>query len=269
MKFAISNIAWDPSEDDVVSGIMKEFGIGAVEVAPTKAWAQPISAGADDITVYRSHWNGRGVDVVALQALLFGKPELKVFEPEARAGLLEYLRAISRIGHGLGTGPMVFGSPKNRQRGEMPYDKAFEKAAEFFTELAMIAEEEGAIFVLEPNPPVYGCDFITTAREATDLVQAVDRPGLRLHLDAGIMHLNGEDPAKAIEEGAPYLAHFHISEPELAVIGTRGVDHATIASALKSVGYAGFVSIEMRNGWTSPDTDAVRQAVESAVKFYA
>ncbi len=40
------------------------------------------------------------------------------------------------------------------------------------------------------------------------------------------------------------------------------------ADGLREVGYDGYVSVEMRNGWTTPDAKAVRQALEFAVKVY-
>ena len=54
----------------------------------------------------------RGVSVVALQALLFGRPDLVLFEsPERRSATLDYLEGVLRLASWLGAGPLVFGSP--------------------------------------------------------------------------------------------------------------------------------------------------------------
>ena len=80
MRFAVSNIAWPREQDAAVAGVLSEFGIEGIEIAPTKIWANPLTATDAEIADYRQFWNERGIAIVAAQALLFGKPELTVFE---------------------------------------------------------------------------------------------------------------------------------------------------------------------------------------------
>jgi hypothetical protein len=52
-----------------------------------------------------------------MQALLFGTTGLNVFgDNKSQEAMLEHLRAVCRIGAGLGATKLVFGSPKNRDR---------------------------------------------------------------------------------------------------------------------------------------------------------
>lgn len=125
---------------------------------------------------------------------------------------------------------MVFGSPKNRQRGEMSYAEAFDIAKEFFGEIAKVAHENGVVFCIEPNAPQYACDFVTTAREGADLVRAVNHPGLGLHLDTACMTLAGDDIAISIRENADILSHFHVSSPMLGLVESGSlVGHSSAA----------------------------------------
>lgn len=100
--------------------------------------------------------------------------------------------------------------------------------------------------------------------EGIELVEKVNHPGFRLHLDAGAMTLNQEDIYQVIESSMPYLNHFHISDPFLDKIGSNNVDHPTMAKALRQLGYSGWVSIEMKNGLS--DNGNV-QNVEAALKY--
>jgi sugar phosphate isomerase/epimerase len=260
MRIAVSNIAWPVEQDDVVAATLAELGVAGVEIAPTKVWPNPIDVTDAAIDSYRRSWESKGFAVVAAQALLFGRPELTIFEGLATRGrTLDYLRGIVRVCGRLGAKALVFGSPKNRRVGGLDRGTAWQVAVDFFGQLGAAAAAEGTAVVLEANPAEYGADFVTRAAEALDLVRAVNHPGLRLHLDTGCMTLAGDDPGAIIPQAADVLAHFHASEPHLAPVGLGSIDHARFAAQLAAVGYAGWVSIEMRPG----DPFDVRQLIQA------
>src|SRR5207248_3429675 len=123
---------------------------------------------------YRSAWEARGLPIVAMQALLFGRDDLLLFDAESRPRLAQYLARIIDVGAALGARALVFGSPKNRRRGALAPETALDIAATFFREMAVRADAAGAFICVEPNPPSYGCDFITTTDEAVGLAERVD-----------------------------------------------------------------------------------------------
>ena len=247
MKLAVSNIAWPAEQDAAVAGVLKSLGVRGLEVAPTKLFPQPLDAAPADIDGVRGFWQAHGIEVVAAQSLLFGRPELTLFESdETRRETHAYLSHIIQLCAKLGAGPLVFGSPKNRRRGDVPHDEAFAVAVEFFDDLADIAQAEDTCLVFEANPPQYGADFCTTAAGAIDLVSAVNHPNFRLHLDTACMTLAG-DPLPEAFAASPLLQHFHISAPNLdPPSATDGVDHAAFAKMLRKHRPAGWVSLEMK-----------------------
>lgn len=270
MKIAISNIAWDASENDTAAEIITSHGVGAIETAPTKAWEKPETATDARIDEYAGYWKDKGLQIVSSQSLLFGHPELEIFTtPESREQTFQYLAQIIHVCARMGATALVFGSPKNRLVRDMPASQAMDIAIDFFRRLGEVAEKEKACFCIEPNPADYACDFVRTAAEGVDLVKRVDHPGFRLHLDAAAMTLNNENYAKSIEASFPYLQHFHASEPYLGVLGEGKTQHAVIAPVLRSLGYDKWVSIEMKNGLRTPNTDAVKKALEVVTGIYA
>lgn len=248
MKLAVSNIAWPREQDEAVAGVLAGLGVTGVEVAPTKVWPDPLAATDAGIDAYRRWWADRGFEIAGAQALLFGRPELTVFESaETRRRTLDYLRRIVRLCSRLGAQSLVFGSPKNRRVGQTDRDTAQTVAVEFFGRLAEFAQSDGTCVVLEANPPVYGADFVTMAAEAVELVRAVDHPGFRLHLDTGCMTLAADPIRDTFDDGFDLLHHFHASEPQLAPPrSSAAVDHPAFAAELVRHGYAGWVSVEMR-----------------------
>lgn len=271
MRIAVSNLAWDPSAEDVaMAELFGRMEVGGVEVAPTKVWPAPLEAARGEILRYRRFWSDRGIEVVAMQALLFGQPQLALFGSGGdRDRLAAYLSGIIALGGALGAGALVFGSPGNRRRGPMEPERAMEVAAEFFRAMGAVAVEHGTTLCIEPNPEAYGCDFVTTVAEGTELVARVAHPGFRLHLDAGGMTLNAEAAAEVIPPAAALSRHFHVSEPNLAPIGEGGADHGAFAAALRAAGWNRWISIEMKPAASGPGAAHVERALRAARHSYA
>jgi sugar phosphate isomerase/epimerase len=247
LRIAISNIAWRVDEEPAVRNLLAERGIDAVEVAPSKIGPDPAGLGRDELACYRDFWRERGIEIVAMQALLFGRGDLALFGSDAqRDELFEYLARIVRVGGELGAKALIFGSPGNRKRGALSLERAAELAAPFFRRVGEVAVESGTCLCIEPNPPEYGGDWIHSAAQARAFADLVAHPGLGLQIDAAALQMAGED-ASQIRASAGRLRHFHASQPHLAPVGPGSVvPHRQYAEALRACGGVPTVSIEMR-----------------------
>lgn len=248
MRLAISNIAWKPEEERRVCALMRRYGVKGVEIAPSKVWDAPTEVGQGEGRRYRKVWNELGIEIVALQALLFGRDDLRLFDTkEKREEQLAYLSCLFRLAQALGAEVLVYGSPKNRQRGDISERQAFEIASEFFAKAGQAAQQHGVTLCIEPNPPEYQCDFVTSSREALRLVESVASPGFGLHLDTAAMHLVGEDVSAVLTESAGQMRHFHVSEPFLSHVRRGGkVSLRPHFESLRAVNYGNWISIEMK-----------------------
>ena len=247
MKLAVSNIAWDPEEQEAVLGLLRDRGVPGIEVAPTKLWPDWAGAEPRSAADRRQSFASEGFELPSMQAILFGKPELQVFAPDAiRGATLQHIGRVAELAAALGARILVFGSPRNRDRGELSRGAAFAAAIDFFREAGRICAGRDVWLCIEPLPAGYGSNFITRWREAADLVRAVDAPGFGLHLDTGCIHMAGDDPAEAVRACGDMIRHFHVSEPNLVDLHDPVVDHRRVGEALRQVGYRRWVSIEMR-----------------------
>ena len=265
-NYAISNIAWPSELDDQVFLLLKDLGIAAIEIAPTRIGSE-WNISREAAIAYRDILAKRGLSCSSLQAITYGKPELKLFgNAVERLNLLDHFKRVADLAAALGAGPVVLGAPKIRDRGPLGAADAFSIAADFFVEAGAYFAGRGVCLCLEPNPPQYGCNFVTTSKEGAALVRAVASPGFKLHLDAAAMHLSGEDPARSIEKVADVLEHFHASEPWLDTFYAPKVDHRALAVALRRIGWSKYISIEMRVG--EDPVEAVRVAAEAVMEAY-
>lgn len=270
MKLVVSNIAWHTSEEPEIAKLLQNMGVKYIEIAPTKIWEDPTAVSDKEIAKYKEFWEGHNIEIVAMQSMLFNRPDLKIFESkELRQETFDYLKKFIELAGRFEAKRMVFGSPKNRRREGMDNEEAVEVLMPFLRQLGEAGAKNNLVFCIEPNAPQYNCDFITTAKEGIDLVRKVDNKGIGLHLDAACMSLAGEDIAASIYDSADYLEHYHISSPMLEQVEQReDVDHKAAATALKGINYDKFISIEMRPDSEGKNLERVMKAVTFARQTY-
>lgn len=269
MRLAISNIAWDIAEDTSVAKLLGKFGVDAIDVAPGKYFPDLASAKDEDIANVRRWWAGHDIEITGMQALLFGTTGLNVFgDSKSQQAMLEHLRAVCRIGAGLGATRLVFGSPKNRDRSGLSDAQALEQAVSFFRRVGNTAQEHGVIVCLEPNPTRYGANFMTTSDETAHVVAAVGHEAIRMQFDTGALTINGESPEAVLECSSRFIGHVHASEPDLVPLGDGGTDHQLMHKALSQHLPEHLVSIEMVATKEEPHLQSIERALVCAVECY-
>ena len=267
MRISISNIAWDPTEDDAVVALLHKYQLDAIDIAPGKYFPQPAQATHEDIARVRTWWKERGIDIVGMQSLLFGTKGFNVFSDSSQ-DMLNYLTQICRVAGELGSTQMVFGSPRNRDRSGLTDRECKEKAYGFFQELGDTAKRYGVTICLEPNPTFYGANFMTTCLETDEMVRFIDHPNIRMQFDTGALAINGEDPQEVLNRSHDVISHIHASERNLVPLGDGDTQHAQMAHAAKSYLPHHTVTIEMRASTHEPHLVAMERAIQIAQLHY-
>lgn len=269
MRLAMSNIAWDIQEDLAVAKLLEKFSVDAIDVAPSKYFPNPANTKDGEIANVRKWWADYGIEITGMQSLLFGTLGLNVFgDRQSQDAMLEHLRAVCRIGAGLGATRLVFGSPKNRDRSGLGNVQTLERAVGFFRRLGDAAKEHGVFVCLEPNPARYGANFMMTSEETSDVVSAVGHDSIRMQFDSGALTINGESPKAVLECSAKLIGHVHASEPDLVPLGDGGTDHQLMCKALNGYLPDHLVTIEMVATKAEPHLQSIQRALTYAVDCY-
>jgi sugar phosphate isomerase/epimerase len=269
MRLAISNIAWDVTEDEALAALLQRFEVDAIDIAPGKYFPKPAEATKADILKLRQWWADRGIEITGMQALLFGTTGLNVFGPPAsQAELLQHLGAVCRIGAMLGAPRIVFGSPKNRDRSGLSDAQTLAIATSFFRRLGDLAAAQGVMICLEPNPTCYGANFMTTSLETAQMVSHIAHPAIRMQFDTGALTINSEDPTTVLQTSEGLIGHVHASEPNLLPLGDGNTDHAAMSRALSRHLPQHLVTIEMVATQQEPHLVAIERALGVAVAHY-
>ncbi len=253
MRLAVSNIAWPAQHTDRAYAILAEAGVPGLEVAPGLLFAgepDPMDPTPAALDAALDKTTRAGLTLCSMQSLLFGVEGAALFGTEHERAVIAaaLTRAIVLAGR-LGIPNLVVGSPRNRVVPPgMDRDAAFADAAETFRRLGETAAQHGCVLAMEPNPAIYGTNFLNTLAETDAFVRLVDHPAVTVNFDVGALHVNAEfdDLRMLLDLSLPRVSHVHLSEPALAAFPRDGESAETLFRTLDAAGWNGWVSIEMR-----------------------
>lgn len=244
MKLCISNIAWDKVYDDKMYKACSDMGYDGIEIAPTRVFPENTYEHIEDARSWLERLESKyGLRVYSCQSIWYGRKE-NIFEnAKERNSLLEYSKKAFGFISAIKAKNVVFGCPKNRNGYTKSPAVNEAIAIDFFGKLAESADEYDITLSIEPNPNIYGTDFLNTTGGTIRFIEQLRDSSLKLNLDMGTMLYNHEDMGilKGYEDR---IGHVHISEPHLQKVMKRR-EHNKIFEYLRSFNYGNAVSIEM------------------------
>jgi sugar phosphate isomerase/epimerase len=258
MKTAICNETfqnWDWAE---TCRQVAESGYDGIEVAPFTLTEDVRSVSSQARRDYADTAQRAGLSVVGLHWLLVSPKGLSVTSREEKVRLetSNYLAALVDFCADLGGRIMVFGSPAQRRIPEGEDASVAAERLQACLEPALArAESQKITLCLEPLPGPEA-DFILTLREAVTLVQKFDHPALKTIFDVKSASSEKADLSDLIHEFAPWIAHVHANDANRRGPGFGSTDFVPILSALRSVGYQDYISIEVFDYSPDPITIA-------------
>jgi D-psicose/D-tagatose/L-ribulose 3-epimerase len=86
--------------------------------------------------------------------------------------------------------------------------------------------------------------FLNTLGDAVRFVHDIGEPNVLVHFDTFHANIEEKHPADSLRAMAKELGHVHISENDRGIPGTGHNDWRGVLSALKEIGYDGWMTIE-------------------------
>jgi D-psicose/D-tagatose/L-ribulose 3-epimerase len=198
-----------------------DWGMAATMCSICPADASPISASTADRSRARDHWS-------------------RVFEcaVEVQAGVL--------------AGPSF--SPVGYLPGRRRTSEEWQHAVEFHAFLGERADDAGIDLAIEPINR-FETYFLNTAADAVRLCEEVDHPQIGILLDTFHSNIEDKDVAQAYRDCGKHLKHVHTCENDRGTPGSGHVPWREIFTALRDIGYNGWLTIESFNA-SSPELAA-------------
>ncbi len=240
LRYAVHAYAWTNSWSNDTLDIIdkaKALGFDLVEVPLMeidKVDAAAIKARADDV----------GIALCTSTACSEATDPTGEDDAVRKAGsdyLKQCIKATAEMGGTVFTG--VTYSAIGRKITGRPGEAYWERAAGVMKEAARYAQDHGVTLGIEAINR-YETFLINTTDQALALMQRIDEPNVRVHLDAYHMNIEESDFYGPTKKAAPHLCHFHLSESHRGTPGTGVVDWDGIYKALGETKYDGIVGLE-------------------------
>ena len=258
MKFAFCNETYGNQEFGKTCDHIALCGYDGIEIAPFTLKDDPRDLTENEAQSFGTKARSAGLEVVGLHWLLV-KPSwlhLTTTDPLLQKDTVAFGQHLARICSAMGGSVMVWGSPQQRNLEDgWNYSDALNRAADTLRKISEVAESLNVTIAMEPLARKE-TNFLNTAKQTIELLNLVDNPACRLHLDVKAMSDEETPIDKVIVSSAPYLEHFHANDPNLKGPGTGDVAYPPIVKALREARYEGFVSVEVFDYTPDPETIA-------------
>lgn len=240
MKLGINLYLW---ADDMGDGLMpvleklKEIGYDGVEVPifdldpkKWKRWAKRL----DDLGLERTANTVIGPEHNPIDP-----------DPQVREAAYEHMQRVidscAAVGSSILCGPHQVALGVFTGKGAT--EEEWKRSIEHLRRVAEYAEAPRVVLA-EEVVNRFELYHVNTLDQGVRLVDAVNHPNCRIHLDTFHAHIEEKNTAAAIRRAGKRIAHVHVSENDRGVPGTGSVTWDAAFEALADVGYDGWLTVE-------------------------
>jgi sugar phosphate isomerase/epimerase len=277
MKFILHSVSYSPAFKGqavlpLYSVIDKaaELGYDGIELIAKRPHASPIDLNAEGRKRVKERIKERGLVLACIAGYQdfssdLEHPDMAHFEKE-----LLYLRETIRLAHDLEC--KIVRIYSGFLRPNIPYDDQWNWCVQYIREAAKWAEDLGVLLALQNHSAI-----TVHHLDVLDMVKEIGSPAVKVALDAPYVTMTGEPLAKAVEDVGSLIVYstasddihrplmFHLSSPPVfkmsgfyrltrtrhVPLGQGVVDYRTFLTALKKVGYDGFMAFEICGAFVS------------------
>jgi D-psicose/D-tagatose/L-ribulose 3-epimerase len=240
MRIGVSAFAWTSkfgrSHLDLLPAI-KKMGLSGVEIPMFDPAMLPV----DDI------WHAFGANGLECTVCAILPKAFNPISPDAatRRRAMEHLSRCVEVAGAMGS--KLIGGPLFSPIGYLPKHRPTREerswAVEVFQALSGVLDANDMVLSIEPvnRSETF---FLRTAAEAKKLCESTANPRIGVTIDT--FHANIEErsiPAAILSLGS-HLRHIHASENDRGPLGRGHIPFPEIVSALKEIGYSGYLMIE-------------------------
>ncbi len=181
-------------------------------------------------------------------------------DPAGRARRVDFLCRAIETAAALGSDCVSLWS--GSLRDDLNDDAAFARLVAGLREVCQFAEASGVVIGFEPEPRM----FIDTMARFAQLLEQFDSPALRLTIDVGHLHCQGEPIVGELRRWRSRLVNVHLEDMRRGVhehlmFGEGEIDFTPVLAELTAIGYSGLVQVELsRHSHMAPE--AARRAIE-------
>lgn len=251
MKRAVCNELFGSLGFPETCGLMASHGFDGIEIAPFTLFDENGKLPTTTIQMAKRSLADNGLGFAGFH-WLFARPAglfMVSGDSAVRAKAWNQLQHLLEAAGELGGGPLTFGSPKQRDSGQLPKTLARGYLAEGLRGLCKLAVSCNSMVLIEALQSV-DTNMINTLDEASDFIAEVGCPSVAGMFD---FHNCGDEFLpwdQLIRRHRGIIRHVHLNTLDGGYPLHPDPDYLAAFRALKDIGYSEWVSLEI---FTEPD----------------
>ncbi|RPJ55408.1 MAG: sugar phosphate isomerase/epimerase [Acidobacteria bacterium] len=240
MKFGVNALIWTANFDAAclpLLPIIKEKGFDGVELPAFEPTGMPVAEIRRALTENDLECTVCSVLTGDLSLITHDATIRK----KALTRIADFVRLASDLGASIVAGPLY--SPVGLLMGRRRTRDEWNRAVDAYRSLGPVLEQNGVTLAIEPLNR-FETYFLNTASDAAQLCDEVDHPNVGILLDTFHANIEEKDLYAACLTAGSRLRHVHTSENDRGTPGRGHIDWHGLFSALREIGYDGWLTIE-------------------------
>jgi len=144
----------------------------------------------------------------------------------------------------LGAKYVSIGLIKGQVNGRTPLSVAWQYLVKCVRECGEFSSSRNVILLVEPENR-YETGYVHTVDEGVELINDVGLDNVRLMIDTFHMNIEEISMIEAVRRAERNLAHVHLADSNRLAPGMGHIDFAEVIGGLRSIGYDGYLGLEM------------------------
>ena len=248
MRIALCNEVLRHLPFEVQCAAAAEIGYDALEVAPFTLGDEPHRLTTYERSRIRKSLAAAGLAMSGLHMLMQAPAGLSITSAETGTAKLtqEVGEGLVSLCAELGGRYLVHGSGQQRHLRAGDEGAGRRRGMAYFEAMAKASDDSGVTYCVEALSPDR-TNFITSIKEAIDVVDEIGAPALRTMLDCS--HAARSEPdgiPNLLRRHVPtgYIVHVHANEANGGGPGNGNLDFNMITKTLMALGYEGTIGVE-------------------------
>ena len=267
MRLAFSTNAYTKTSFGEAVRRLAKIGYAGVEIMADVPHAWPAGLLDAQKQAIRHELEGHGLGISNMNAFMmkaisdarqpYWHPSWIEPDRHYRQIRIDHTRRALSLARELGA-PSITTEPGGPVNPGESWSKALELFVEGLKPVAEHAEHEEVQLLVEPEPEL----LIENADQFLELMEHIDSPAVGLNFDVGHFFCVGDDVPETIKRLAPFIRHFHLEDIAATRVhhhlipGEGAIDFPAVFRAMRSIGYKGWVTVELYPYVDDPDAAA-------------
>lgn len=244
MKLSACTAAFGMADLKKIIETSAELGYDAVEL--TAALHLPVDSTAERRKEVLGWIHGAGIECSALHYIFDGTIRLLSNDPEMMKKSVTYMKKVIDVASDMESPTVIVGSGGRTRSFESGWDReaGVQSMADTIRQSGEYAKEKGVTLAIEAINR-YETNFLNTLEEAVHFANLVNHPNVRTMADTYHLNIEEVNPAETIRKYGHTLANLHLADSNRQAPGDGHFDFASVAEALREVGFNGYCSFEV------------------------